>query len=92
MLLFAAGFLFLLTVEPNNTWGPVSDNKLIDSASSVVSTLNNVGPGLGAVGATQNYGHFSQPSKLMFILMMMLGRLEIFPVLVLFQPSFWRDQ
>lgn len=92
MLLFAAGFLFLLTVEPNNTWGPVSDNKLIDSASSVVSTLNNVGPGLGTVGATQNYGHFSQPSKLMFILMMMLGRLEIFPVLVLFQPSFWRDQ
>ncbi|MCP4185478.1 MAG: TrkH family potassium uptake protein, partial [Hyphomicrobiales bacterium] len=83
---------FVLTFEPDTTWGPSSDNKLIDSASSVVSTLNNVGPGLGAVGATQNYGHFSSPSKVMFILMMMLGRLEIFPVLVLFMPGFWRDQ
>ena len=92
MVLFVAGFLFVLTFEPDTTWGPSSDNKLIDSASSVVSTLNNVGPGLGAVGATQNYGHFSSPSKVMFILMMMLGRLEIFPVLVLFMPGFWRDQ
>ena len=92
MILFVAGFLFILTVEPDATWGPSTDNKLIDSASSVASTLNNVGPGLGAVGATQNFGHFSYPSKLMFILMMMLGRLEIFPVLVLFTPGFWRDQ
>ena len=84
--------MFLLTFESEATWGPSAENKLIDSASSVASTLNNVGPGLGTVGATQNYGHFGDPSKLMFVLMMMLGRLELFPVLVLFSPSFWRDQ
>ena len=92
MILFVLGFMFILTFESDTTWGPSSENKLIDSASSVASTLNNVGPGLGTVGATQNYGHFSAPSKLMFVLMMMLGRLEVFPVLVLFSPSFWRDQ
>ena len=92
MGLFVLGFMFLLTFESEATWGPSAENKLIDSASSVASTLNNVGPGLGTVGATQNYGHFGDPSKLMFVLMMMLGRLELFPVLVLFSPSFWRDQ
>ena len=90
--LFVAGFLFLLLIEPDATWGPAVENKLIDSASAVAATLNNIGPGLGTVGATKNYGHFSFVSKSMFILMMMLGRLEIFPIIVLFSPRFWRDQ
>ena len=44
------------------------------------------------MGARQNYGAFSVPSKLLFIWLMMLGRLEIFVILVLFVPSFWRSQ
>ena len=66
------------------------DEKLLDSASAVAATLNNIGPGLGVVGATQNYAGFSQGAKLMFVWLMMLGRVEIFSVLVLFFPSFWR--
>jgi trk system potassium uptake protein TrkH len=64
----------------------------MDSASSIAATLNNVGPGLGTVGATQNYGHFSWWSKILFIWLMMLGRLEIFSILVLFVPGFWRSR
>ena len=56
--LFVIGFLFVTLVEPAATWGIHAENKLIDSASAVASTLNNIGPGLGTVGATQNYGHF----------------------------------
>ncbi len=52
--------------------------------------LNNIGPGLGVVGATQNYAGFSQGAKLLFIWLMMLGRVEIFSVLVLIFPAFWR--
>lgn len=90
-LLFGFGFLFLATFEPASTWGGDTSHKLIDSASAVTSTLNNIGPGLGVVGPTQNYSNFSDLSKTLFILLMMLGRLEIFPILVLFSPRFWRD-
>ncbi|MGB7348091.1 MAG: TrkH family potassium uptake protein [Pirellulaceae bacterium] len=66
------------------------DEKLLDSASAVAATLNNIGPGLGVVGATQNYANFSQGAKLLFVWLMMLGRVEVFSVLVLIFPSFWR--
>ncbi|WP_146403683.1 TrkH family potassium uptake protein [Planctomycetes bacterium CA13] len=66
------------------------DEKLLDSASAVAATLNNIGPGLGVVGATQNYSRFSQGAKLLFVWLMMLGRVEVFSVLVLIFPSFWR--
>lgn len=90
--LFILSWLFVIALEPNLTFGAADDNKLIDSASAVASTLNNIGPGLGTVGATENYGHFSGMTKLLFVWLMMLGRLEIFPIIVLFFPSFWRDQ
>ncbi len=90
-LLFVFGFLFVMMIEPNLTWGADPSNKLIDSASAVAATLNNIGPGLGVVGATENYSNFSFLSKSMFIWLMMLGRLEIFPILVLLAPRFWRD-
>lgn len=92
MALFAFGFLFVILFEPDTTWGIDSSNKLIDSASAIASTLNNIGPGLGTVGATENYASFSPLSKLLFIWLMMLGRLEIFPILILLAPGFWRDQ
>jgi trk system potassium uptake protein TrkH len=80
----------MLLVEPDVTWGSSLDNKLIDSASAVAAMLNNIGPGLGTVGATQNYAHLTAPVKLVFIWLMMLGRVEIFVILVLFVPRFWR--
>ncbi len=91
VFLFLVGFLFVLSVEPSTTWGVDTDNKIIDTASAVASTLNNIGPGLGIVGATQNYANFGLPTKTLFIWLMMLGRLEILPILVLFVPRFWRD-
>ena len=91
-MLFIFGFLFVMTFEPDVTWGVDPSNKMIDSASAVAATLNNIGPGLGVVGPTQNYSNFSFLSKSLFIWLMMLGRLEIFPILVLFAPRFWRDQ
>lgn len=66
------------------------DEKLLDSASAVAATLNNIGPGLGVVGATRNYAGFSQGAKLLFVWLMMLGRVEVFSVLVLVFPGFWR--
>jgi trk system potassium uptake protein len=91
-VIFVAGWLLVITFEPDETWGGSSHHKLMDSASTIAATLNNIGPGLGTVGATQNYGHFSWWSKTLFIWLMMLGRLEIFSILVLFVPGFWRTR
>ena len=66
------------------------EEKLLDSASAVAATLNNIGPGLGVIGPVNNYAEFSQGSKLLFVWLMMLGRVEVFSVLVLVFPSFWR--
>ena len=90
MTIFATSWLVVISCEPNITWGTSASDKLIDSASAVAATLNNIGPGIGTVGPTANYGHFSGISKLLFVWLMMLGRIEIFPVLVLFFPRFWR--
>ena len=93
LVLFVFSWMFTVSVEPDATWGAAAEqHKLIDSASGVAATLNNIGPGLGTVGATQNYGHFSPLSKLLFIWLMMIGRLEIFSIVVLFSPAFWRDR
>lgn len=57
---------------------------------SVAATLNNIGPGLGLVGATQNYSDIPAVGKLFLSLCMVLGRLELFSVCVLFVPAFWK--
>ncbi len=58
--------------------------------TAVVATLNNIGPGLEMVGPTQNFGFFSDGSKLVLIFDMLAGRLELFPMLMLCTPSAWR--
>ena len=61
-----------------------------NSATAVIATLSNIGPGLGMVGPTGNFAAFSDVSKLVLSLCMLIGRLEIFPMLMLFSPSAWR--
>ena len=58
--------------------------------TATIATINNIGPGLNLVGPAQNYAFFSPFSKLVLIFNMLAGRLELFPVLVLFAPSTWK--
>ncbi len=60
------------------------------TATSVVACMNNIGPGLDLVGPVGNYSMFSGLSKLVLSADMLIGRLEIFPMLMLFAPSMWR--
>ena len=63
---------------------------LVTNFTGVAATLNNIGPGLGMVGPDGNFAAFSDLSKLTLIFNMLAGRLEVFPMLVLFAPSTWR--
>lgn len=60
--------------------------------SGVLTTLNNVGPGLAGVGPIENFSHFSALSKLVFCADMLIGRLEVFPFLMLLSPNLWRKK
>lgn len=60
------------------------------SFTSVIATIGNIGPGLGMVGPTGNYGDFSALSKIVLSIDMLAGRLEIFPIMVLFYLGTWR--
>ena len=58
--------------------------------SAIATTLNDVGPGLGIVGPTGNFSSFSYLSKFVFMFNMLAGRLELFPILLLFVPDTWK--
>jgi len=63
---------------------------IFSTLTAVIASLSNIGPGLGIVGPTENYSEFSSLSKLVLSFCMLVGRLEIFPVLVLLYPSVWK--
>ena len=67
------------------------ENKdLTTSFTAVAATINNIGPGLNEVGPTGNFHGFSLLSKYVFIFDMLAGRLELFPMLLLFAPDTWK--
>ena len=59
--------------------------------TAVVATLSNIGPGLGMVGPSGNFAAFSNLSKIVLSMCMLIGRLEVFPILMLVAPSAWRQ-
>ncbi len=63
---------------------------MITSISSVAATLGNIGPGLGAVGPAEHYAHIHSLGKGVLIFCMLAGRLEIYTVIILLFPEFWR--
>ncbi len=63
---------------------------MVTDFTAVLATMNNVGPGLEVVGATGNYAGFNYLSKIVFIFDMLAGRLELYPILLLFVPMMWK--
>ncbi|MBE6558549.1 MAG: TrkH family potassium uptake protein [Ruminococcaceae bacterium] len=80
-LLIFVGSILLISLEGHD---------LITNFTAVAATINNIGPGLEMVGPTQNFSFFSCGSKLVLIFDMLAGRLELFPMLVLFNPKTWK--
>jgi len=62
----------------------------VSAAGSVAATISNIGPGLGSVGPTDNYAQIPVAGKWVLSFLMLVGRLELYTVLILFSPAFWR--
>jgi trk system potassium uptake protein TrkH len=63
---------------------------MLTSFGCVVATLSNIGPGFGDVGPMDNFRHLLPVTKVFLGMLMILGRLELYAILVLFMPSIWR--
>lgn len=81
MVLFVAS-VFLISFDGTD---------LITGFTAVAATINNIGPGLELVGPAENFGFFSGFSKYVLMFDMLAGRLELFPLLLLFHPAIWKD-
>ena len=68
----------------------IDGHDLITNFTAVAATFNNVGPGLELVGPVSNFSLFSDPVTLVLTFDMLAGRLEIFPLLILFMRSTWK--
>lgn len=77
-----------LGVDPDQA--KYAGHDLVTSATSVIATLNNIGPGLFAVGPAENFAFMPAATKLLLSFFMILGRLEFYAMVVLFVPRFWR--
>jgi trk system potassium uptake protein TrkH len=71
----------------------IFDGQSIETTfSAITACINNIGPGFDAVGPVENFAFLSAGSKIVLALDMLLGRLEIFPILLLFSPSVWKEK
>lgn len=80
ILIFALGVLLLSALGLN----------FETSVGASIASLGNIGPGIGLVGPIHNYAFLPDAAKWLLTMLMMLGRLELFTVLMLFSPHFWR--
>ena len=80
-----------------STWGlgalllSFGGAEIVTAGTAAAATIGNIGPGLNAVGPTGNYGFFSAGEKALMILLMWLGRLEVYAIAALFTRAFWRS-
>ena len=80
MVIFAVSVL-LVSIE---------NKDLVTNFAAVAATFNNIGPGLSLVGPMENFGHFTDFTKYILMFDMLAGRLEIFPMMLLFCPAVWK--
>ena len=83
-------FLFILISVVATLLMTASGVDILTSASTVISAMSNVGPALGEAGPAENYYLIPAAGKWILIMCMLIGRLEIYTVIVLFMPIFWR--
>ena len=86
MFLFMTGTFLISFIDANLG----EEINLVTSASAVAASLGNIGPGLGDVGPAANYLAIPMPGRTLLAFLMIVGRLEIFPVLLLFTRHLWK--
>jgi trk system potassium uptake protein TrkH len=79
--IFVAGVIFMTLLGLD----------FLSSLGAVAATIGNIGPGLGSVGPSGNYAHIPMIGKWVLSFLMLVGRLEIYPVIIFLTPTFWKE-
>lgn len=82
--------IYILTIVVAGVFVSFENHDLTTTFTSVATCVSNVGPGFNLVGPTCNFSFFSAPTKLLLSFCMLMGRLELFPMLILLYPSTWK--
>ena len=83
-------FIYLLTFILGALIISAFGYDIVTSAGASIACLGNIGPGIGGVDPSHNFAFFSDGAKLFLSFLMLLGRLELFKVLILLTPAFWK--
>lgn len=83
-------FVYFMSIVILTLMLVISGLDFISSLSAILASINNAGPGLGAVGPATNYGSLTDVQTWICITAMFLGRIEVFTALILFTPAYWR--
>ncbi len=84
LMLFVLGSIIMMVVLSS------SDEPFLSAIGSVATSLGNVGPAIGSVGPADNFAHIPDVGKLFLALLMVIGRLEVFTILIIVSPYFWK--
>ena len=80
-----------VAISPDgNTVALTANTNFISSLAVSASTIGNIGPGLGVIGPMYNWEHFPNITKIIISFCMLLGRLEIFTIMILYSRTYWR--
>ena len=90
MAIMAFIFAYFITVVLFTFLMMITGMDLVTGLTAVVACITNAGPGLGSVGPSHNYAELNDLQKWLCTIVMLLGRLEIFTVLILFTPTYWK--
>ena len=82
--------IYMLIIALSSLLLTIDNFDITTTLTAVITCINNVGPGLACVGPVENFADFSDFSKLVLAANMLIGRLEIFPIIVLFMRSTWK--
>ena len=86
----AFALLYIIIIVIGSTFLSVTGLDFVESLSGMITCLSDVGPGLGSIGPVNNFSHIPDVSKWFLSIVMLIGRLEIFTVLLIFTPIFWK--
>ena len=84
-------FLYITLVMVTALIVAASGQNLVTAITTGLATVGNIGPGFGAIGPSDNYAHYPDLVKWWLGFAMLTGRLEVYSVLVLLTPTFWRN-
>ncbi len=84
-------FLYLFMLMITTFVVASGENDILTSLASALVTVGNIGPGFGKIGPTENYAFYPDYIKWFLSFAMMVGRLEVYTILVIFTPKFWRE-